>query len=203
MSEKKEPIEIECPECNAKFRIWVPVNLLPKWNAGEDIGCIKCRASLYISKQGDIFNVRSLKEIEADKEESNKENILVVDDDALVRKMTEDMLVGIGIRAILVKNAEEALRVLEKTKVNVIISDLHLKNPNDPHSLVDGEEFLGKVISMGKKIPSVITTGKELIDDLVLNPKWYDLNVKGFIQKGNPFWMDELVVKIKELLKKD
>lgn len=203
MSEKKEPIEIECPECHAKFRVWVPARLLPKWNEGEDIGCIKCKASLRIKKEGDAFNCQSIKEIEASKEDAGKQKVLVVDDDALVRKMTEDMLIGIGVKPMLVKNAEEALSALEKTNISAIISDLHLKNPNDPHSLMDGEEFLGKVIGMGKKIPSVITTGKELIDDLVLNPKWYDLNVKGFIQKGNPFWMDELVVKIKELLKKD
>ncbi|MBI5893941.1 MAG: hypothetical protein HZB79_09910 [Deltaproteobacteria bacterium] len=194
MSEKKEPVEIECPECHAKFRVWVPAKLLPKWNEGEEIGCIKCKTSLHIKKQGDVFNVQSMKEIEASKEEAGKEKVLVVDDDALVRKMTEDMLIGIGVKPMLVKNAEEALSALEKTNISAIISDLHLKNPNDPHSLMDGEEFLGKVVAMGKK---------ELIDDLVLNPKWYDLNVKGFIQKGNPFWMDELVVKIKELLKKD
>ena len=52
-------------------------------------------------------------------------------------------------------------------------------------------------------IPAIITTGKDIIDDLVMDPKWFDLHVKGFIQKGNPFWADELKLKIKEVLNWD
>jgi hypothetical protein len=36
----------------------------------------------------------------------------------------------------------------------------------------------------------------------VLDPKWFELNVKGFIQKGNPFWVEELKLKVKEVLYK-
>lgn len=203
MAEKKEPIEIDCPECHSKFRLWVPLRLLSQWKSGEEVGCIKCKSPLRIFAEGDVFKVQSIKEVEALKEEAGKEKVLIVDDDALVRKMTEDTLAGIGIKPLLAKNAEDALHMIEKSNISAIIVDLHLKNPNDPHSSIDGGEFLQKVIGMGKDIPSIITTGKELIDDLVLDPKWYELHVKGFIQKGNPFWMEELVVKIKEMLKKD
>jgi hypothetical protein len=41
-----------------------------------------------------------------------------------------------------------------------------------------------------------------MIDDLILDPKWFELRVKGFIQKGNPFWANELRDKIKEVLNK-
>jgi hypothetical protein len=37
----------------------------------------------------------------------------------------------------------------------------------------------------------------------VLDPKWFDLHVKGFIQKGNPFWTDELKLKLKEVIHTD
>ena len=54
----------------------------------------------------------------------------------------------------------------------------------------------------GVSAPAIITTGKDIIDDLVLDPKWFELNVKGFIQKGNPFWVEELKLKVKEVLYK-
>ncbi len=59
------------------------------------------------------------------------------------------------------------------------------------------------MVESGRNVPAIITTGKDIIDDLVLDPKWFDLNVKGFVQKGNPFWGEELKTKIKEILELD
>ena len=36
----------------------------------------------------------------------------------------------------------------------------------------------------------------------VSSAKWFELKVKGFIQKGNPFWVEELKLKVKEVLYK-
>ena len=67
---------------------------------------------------------------------------------------------------------------------------------------MDGEELLQKMRSTGFEMPAIVTTGKDIIDDLVLDPKWFELKVKGFIQKGNPFWVEELKLKVKEVLYK-
>ena len=101
------------------------------------------------------------------------------------------------------KNAAEALKALRTERVNRIVTGRYLKNPADPESLIDGEDLLKRVVASGMNIPAIITTGKDILDDLVLDPKWFDLHVKGFIQKGNPFWSEELKLKIKEVMYKD
>lgn len=201
----KEAIEIACPECGIKFRLWIPHNLLPDWETGQQAGCIKCRAGLNVVKEGDAFIVTSIEEEKRPEEplkklkDKLKGNTLIIDDDTSTRQM-EEVLQDTGTSSIIAKNSSEALDALQNNTVNLIIVDLHLKNPRDPYSTMDGEEFLWKVKDMGMNIPSIITTGKDIVDDIIMDPKWLDLNVKGFIQKGNPFWTDELKAKVQELL---
>ncbi|MFQ5480545.1 MAG: response regulator [Thermodesulfobacteriota bacterium] len=128
--------------------------------------------------------------------------ILVVEDDALSRKMLENTLRDVGRRLVLVKNGAEALQILREESIDLLVVDLYLKNPDDPGSLMDGEEVLGEVLRMELKIPAIVTTGKELVDDISLDPKWFNYNVKDFIQKGNPFWVDELKVKVTDIIAK-
>ncbi|MBI4949973.1 MAG: response regulator [Deltaproteobacteria bacterium] len=131
------------------------------------------------------------------------ETILLIEDDKLAREMVQNTLKDVGIRLVQAKNAAEALKALRTERVNLIVTDLYLKNPADPESLIDGEDLLKRVVASGMSIPAIITTGKDILDDLVLDPKWFDLHVKGFIQKGNPFWAEELKLKIKEVMYKD
>ncbi|HXI10050.1 MAG TPA: response regulator, partial [Thermodesulfobacteriota bacterium] len=134
---------------------------------------------------------------------TSSDTVLVVEDDRIAREMVEATVKDLGYRLITVKNATEAINVLRKERITLVVADLYLKNPADPESTLDGEDLLKKIIDSGLSIPSIITTGKDIIDDLVLDPKWFDFNVKGFIQKGNPFWADELKLKVKEILYKD
>lgn len=130
------------------------------------------------------------------------ETILLVDDDKLSRQMAENTLANMGMRLLVVKNAAEAIRIIKGGGVNLIITDLYLKNPTDPEALLDGEDLLKRLLEMGYNIPAIVTTGKDIIDDLVLDPKWFEMHVKGFIQKGNPFWAEELKLKINEVMYK-
>ncbi|OGP13842.1 MAG: hypothetical protein A2052_06060 [Deltaproteobacteria bacterium GWA2_54_12] len=129
------------------------------------------------------------------------ETILVIEDDRLSRDMVENSLTELGFAIIPVKSSTEAIRAMRQ-KVHLIVTDLYLKNPADAESLLDGEDLLVKLRESGVSAPAIITTGKDIIDDLVLDPKWFELNVKGFIQKGNPFWVEELKLKVKEVLYK-
>lgn len=129
------------------------------------------------------------------------ETILVIEDDRLSRDMVENSLSELGFAIIPVKSSTEAIRAANH-KIHLIITDLYLKNPADAESLLDGEDLLIKLRDSGVNVPAIITTGKDIIDDLVLDPKWFELNVKGFIQKGNPFWVEELKLKVKEVLYK-
>ncbi len=130
------------------------------------------------------------------------ETVLLIDDDKFSRQMAENTLANMGMRLIVVKNAAEALRIVKNTEVKLIITDLYLKNPTDPEALLDGEDLLKRLLEMGYNIPAIVTTGKDIIDDLVLDPKWFEMHVKGFIQKGNPFWAEELKLKINEVMYK-
>jgi CheY-like chemotaxis protein/DNA-directed RNA polymerase subunit RPC12/RpoP len=128
--------------------------------------------------------------------------VLYIEDDRLSREMAVSTMKENGIDLLTARNSTEALMMLNTHEIILIVTDLYLKNPADPASQLDGEDFLKDLVDSGKHIPAIITTGKDIIDDLVLDPKWYDLHVKGFIQKGNPFWVEELRDKIKETLVK-
>lgn len=142
-------------------------------------------------------------ETHAAAEENTGEAVLFIEDERLAREMAEFALKDAGVRLIMAKNAKEALKHISSEKIDLIVTDLHLKNANDPDSQLDGEDLLKQIADSGKNIPAIVTTGKDIIDDIVLDPKWFDLHVKGFIQKGNPFWAEELKTKMKEVLFKD
>lgn len=224
---KKEPVEIHCAECGTGFRLWIPVNALSEWEKGSRISCIKCGAQHLVRRDKKGFEVASFKRaapaaasaqapaaspapvaraaaVKAPEQTAQgTEAVLVVDDDRLAREMVQHSLKDLGIRLISVKNSTEALRILRSENISLIVIDLYLRNPADPDSQLDGEDLLKKAQASGLNIPAIITTGKDIIDDIVLDPKWYDLRVKGFIQKGNPFWAEELKLKIKEVMYKD
>ena len=132
---------------------------------------------------------------------SAAETVLVIEDDRLSRDMVEKTLSEIGFSIVPARNSTEAMRAA-KGKIHLIVTDLYLKNPADAESVLDGEDLLVQLRESGVSAPAIITTGKDIIDDLVLDPKWFELNVKGFIQKGNPFWVEELKLKVKEVLYK-
>ncbi|MBI5286958.1 MAG: response regulator [Deltaproteobacteria bacterium] len=210
MQERKEPLEIECTHCGMRFRIWIPKQVSQQWGAGKELSCMQCRASFIIKKGPDGFSVQpsaskgvSLETIpgKIPVSERRGETILIVDGDALSRQMAMDSLKEFGLNTVEAKDAQAAFEILKREDVKAIVVDLYLKNPKDPKSTMEGEEFLQKVVDIGKTIPAIVITGRDLINELELNPKWFDLRVKGFVQKGNPSWPEELKVKVREVLK--
>jgi len=229
----KEPVEVSCTGCESKFRLWVPAEMLPEWERGVRISCVRCGSQYFIKKKSTGFEIKPLaaaaqtqaapagspvapaavheapgmKETKAAQRtpaavDADKETILVVEDDRLSREMVESTLTELGFRTIPAKNAAEAMTAARKERINLIVTDLYLKNPTDPASDIDGGDLLQKMHDSGVGVPAIITTGKDILDDLVLDPKWFELKVKGFIQKGNPFWVEELKLKVKEVLYK-
>lgn len=225
----KEPVEVSCTGCESKFRIWVPADMLSEWERGVRISCVRCGSQYFIKKKSTGFEIRPLgaapAEVapakapeappvahEAARVEEPKaaarpaaadmETILVVEDDRLSREMVESTLTELGFRTVPAKNAAEAMAAARRERINLIVTDLYLKNPSDPASDIDGGDLLQKMHDSGIGVPAIITTGKDILDDLVLDPKWFELKVKGFIQKGNPFWVEELKLKVKEVLYK-
>lgn len=202
---QKESVEIRCSSCGANFRLWLPVGLVSEWGGGEEIGCIKCGAKFLLKRGEKGVEVESLA---AGKEaaeparavEDDKEKVLFVDDDKLSLAIIESTFADMDIKCVMTRSAEEALGELEKNHFSLVVTDLHLKNPEDPATKLDGEDLLKRMIAARKKIPAIVITGKDIVDDIAMDTKWYELNVKGFIQKGNPFWSEELKQKIREVL---
>lgn len=220
MTQKKQPVEILCSECKANFRLWIPLETIYSWGGeGARISCIGCGAE-YLVKQGkmglEAAPARQAAPVAAagavahqppahgaEHAAAEKETVLVIEDDKIAREMVKNTLKDIGVRLVTAQNSAEALKFIKTEPVDLIVTDLYLKASGDPETLIDGEEVLRKVADLGKAIPSIITTGKDILDDMMLDPKWFDLRVKGFIQKGNPFWVEELKLKIKEVMYKD
>ncbi len=205
---RKEPVEIRCSACGASFRLWIPVGMLTEWGAGEEINCIRCGERFIVKKGVDgveVAGVEAAKVEAATKEEAEapKAKVLFIDDDRLSIAIAESTLSEVPIRLVTASSGEDAVERFEKDEFSLVIADLHLRDPDNPESRLDGEDVLRKMVESGRNVPAIITTGKDIIDDLVLDPKWFDLNVKGFVQKGNPFWGEELKTKIKEILELD
>ncbi|MBW7957199.1 MAG: response regulator [Deltaproteobacteria bacterium] len=219
----KEPVEVACAGCGSRFRLWVPVESFPEWEKGVNINCVRCGARFLVKREAEAFAITPVaaekplpKAPEVQKEgaydapeenaepqaEAGVETILLIDDDRIARDMVESALSDIGFRIVKAKNASEAITAAQKERPDLIVSDLYLKNVADPSSDMDGGELLQKMHDEGTVAPAIITTGKEILDDLLLDPRWFDLKVKGFIQKGNPFWVEELKLKVKEVLYK-
>ncbi|MBI5971383.1 MAG: response regulator [Deltaproteobacteria bacterium] len=221
MAERKESVEVLCSECNTAFRLWLPQAFVPVDSTGVRINCVKCGARYLITKEGKSFKAKKAEGAaaapakkqaaaaapstaeEAAPPAAFTETILMIEDDKVARAMAENQLRDAGIKTLAAKNSTEALHLLKKNTVDLIVTDLHLKNANDPESQLDGEELLKRIVDSGVNVPAIITTGKDVLDDLILDPKWFELHVKGFIQKGNPFWVEELKMKIKEVLFKE
>lgn len=219
MTVKKEAVEINCSGCGARFRLWVPEELLSGWGGGEEINCVKCGTRFIVKGTEAGISVTTATQAppaqkaaaaqpktqaqappKATEESDGKKKVIFIDDDKLAIAIAQHSLADLGISLTAVKSGEEALKQISLSRFDIIITDLHLKDPSDPNRQLDGEDVLKRAAALGKPIPAIITTGKDIIDDLALDPKWFDLKVRGFIQKGNPFWADELKTKLKEVL---
>ncbi len=209
MAAEKVQVHINCTKCNTEFRLWLPENTIPEDTKEERLYCIRCGAPFALKKtpsgiEATPEEIPEQTETKEEKkthhrEEEPRPRVLFVDDDRLSIAIVEDVLSDL-VELTTTRTGKEALERLKKEDYSLIVTDLHLKDPDGPEDQLDGEDFLREAAKLDKKVPVILTTGKDIIDDLILDPKWLNLNVKSFIQKGNPFWADELKTKLKEIL---
>ncbi len=143
---------------------------------------------------GKISDLRNLKGSGQLKKEIKKRNfknkkILVVEDEAIIREMLEEMLSGNGFK---VSPAKDGLDAIEKIKkdnsIELVILDMNMPRMNGKDAF-----FEIKKINPGVKI--LIATGYTYDSDVRM---LLDEGASGFIQK--PFKCDELIVTIEKLL---
>ncbi|MCK4739780.1 MAG: hypothetical protein KAT46_07505, partial [Deltaproteobacteria bacterium] len=141
-----------------------------------------------------------IEDAESEADEDILKVLMVDGNNEAIKKAKKALKPVEEIRLTAVNTGEEALKLLSMGKYDLLVTELHLKEPHDPASRLDGEDLLKFAHRAQKDLPSILITGKVMVDKLSLDPKWYSLNVKGFIQKANPFWSDELKDKTKETL---
>jgi len=117
-------------------------------------------------------------------------NILVVDDEMLIRNVIKDYLENEGYEIFEAENGLEAIRVFKEEKIDLIILDIMMPK-------MDGYETLKELRKLGETPVIMLTAMKEELDKL----HGFDLGVDDYVTK--PFSPKELVARVKAILKRD
>jgi two-component system cell cycle sensor histidine kinase/response regulator CckA len=116
------------------------------------------------------------------------ETILVVDDEALVRTLARDILLGAGYRVLEAEDGEQALRVVEEHRgtIHVLLTDVVLPG-------ITGKELADRLAAARTDTKTIFMSGcaSEVVSDAgVLIP------VDAFVAK--PFTVERLLNKVRE-----
>ena len=119
-----------------------------------------------------------------------KKNVLIVDDDRDVLRMLEQLLSELEYHPYTALNGEEALKIIDKNPIDVVVSDLVMPEMN-------GMELLKRVKSRKGDVPFVMITGHPTIETAVeaIKKGAYDYLTK-------PFQVEEVQIKIDRALEK-
>jgi PAS domain S-box-containing protein len=85
--------------------------------------------------------------------------VLLVEDDELIRMASADMLVDLGCDVIEARSAEDALTILQKTAVDIVMSDLGLPG-------MSGDEFCREVRRRWPSVGIIFATGSDQGPDM-------------------------------------
>lgn len=116
------------------------------------------------------------------------ETILVVDDEAQVRALARDILLGAGYRVLEAEDGEQALRVAEEHQgaIHVLLTDIMMPG-------INGKQLADRMAALRPDTRMIFMSGRaaEVISDAgVLIP------VDAFLAK--PFTVDRLLNKVRE-----
>lgn len=117
-------------------------------------------------------------------------NILVVDDQAHIRRLYEYTLEKDGYKTFTAQNGEEGLAVLEREHIDLIILDLMMP-------VLDGYGFLREIRESGNEIPVLIITARSAAEDVRTA---FTLGTDDFMVK--PVDEVEMLLRIKALLRR-
>lgn len=115
---------------------------------------------------------------------------MVVEDNANTRKLMETVLLESGYRTILAKDGLEALDILDKQHVDLIVLDIMMPN-------MDGYELTKTLREANYNLPILMVTAKELPSD---KKKGFILGTDDYMVK--PVDEEEMVLRIAALLRR-
>ena len=122
--------------------------------------------------------------------EARKQSVLVIDDEAIIRDLSNDILTDLGIPVFFAKDGEQGLTIFEKEQQNIGLVILDVIMPG-----MDGREVYYELRKRNPEIKIMITSGYSktgVIAELL------KAGVDHYVQK--PFNLDELTYKIRELM---
>jgi len=116
-------------------------------------------------------------------------HILVVDDDRSTRLFMRAFLEAEHYTVSLASNGEEALAVMEKEHIDLVVLDIMMPR-------MDGYQFTQELRSVNAELPVLMVSAKQLPED---RKKGYRLGINDFMTK--PVDEEELILRIKNLLR--
>ncbi|MDO8891307.1 MAG: EAL domain-containing protein [Sulfurimicrobium sp.] len=160
------------------------------WDLIEKLGCDEVQGYFIAKPMPAAELLDWKKEWERDMNNDDLPRILNVDDDAMMRELTEDMLGG-SFQVLAARNGEECLGMLQKAKVDLILLDVEMPG-------IDGYETCRRLKADDDlaDIPVIFLSGHDHIEDRL---KGYEAGGEDYIVK--PFDPVELESKVKNLLR--
>ena len=120
-----------------------------------------------------------------------KDKVLLVEDDSTLSYIVEDALIREGFDVTTSRNGEVGLRKFEEINPDVVIADVMMPN-------TDGFEMVNKIRHADEQTPVLFLTAKSAISDIV---KGFEIGANDYLKK--PFSMEELLVRLKALLRRN
>lgn len=116
-------------------------------------------------------------------------NVLIVEDDSILRNMYVQKLKGAGYEVLGARDGEEAFEIFQKEKVDLVLTDIMLPR-------VSGTEFLEKLrkVKKGKNIPVIAWSN---LQDEEEKEKALKLGAKEFLHKGS-LTLDQVLDVVKK-----
>lgn len=116
--------------------------------------------------------------------------ILVVEDDKNLQRLMETVLKNNGYNVLLGKNGLEALDIIDKKHIDLMISDIMMPS-------MDGYSLVESLRQANYNLPILLVTAKESFED---KRKGFNLGVDDYMVK--PIDMDEMILRVEALLRR-
>lgn len=118
-----------------------------------------------------------------------KKHILAIDDEAEIRDLLAEVLVGRGYRVTTASSGAEALRLTQAEPLDLIISDLQMED-------ADGLELIEQLLQIQPNVPTILLTGV-LFDHEVVRDN-ISKKVSSYIEKTVP--LSRILSEIERLI---
>ena len=117
-------------------------------------------------------------------------NVLVLEDDKNIRRLTEIKLKNEGYNVYVVENGKQGLEVIGEKHIDIIIADVMMDE-------MDGYEFISTIRDLGITTPCIMVTARGSLQD---KTQGFNLGVEDYMVK--PIDFDELFMRMKAVLRR-